>query len=73
MGQADMVLELADGLALAGLSFGAEKSVAGECVFQTGGFVYLDLANRRHGRVSGIPDRPILLLPDPDPHLSPHR
>jgi carbamoyl-phosphate synthase / aspartate carbamoyltransferase len=36
MGQGDMVLELADGLALAGHSFGAQKSVAGECVFQTG-------------------------------------
>ncbi|ORY35403.1 hypothetical protein BCR39DRAFT_509362 [Naematelia encephala] len=36
MGEADMVLELADGLALAGHSFGAKKSVAGECVFQTG-------------------------------------
>lgn len=36
MGQADAVLELADGLALAGHSFGAKKSIAGECVFQTG-------------------------------------
>jgi carbamoyl-phosphate synthase/aspartate carbamoyltransferase len=36
MGEGNMVLELADGLALAGHSFGAEKSVAGECVFQTG-------------------------------------
>ena len=36
MGEADMVLELADGLALSGHSFGAKKSVAGECVFQTG-------------------------------------
>lgn len=36
MGEGDMVLELADGLALAGHSFGADKSVAGECVFQTG-------------------------------------
>lgn len=36
MGEADMVLELADGLALAGHSFGAKKSVSGECVFQTG-------------------------------------
>jgi len=33
----DMVLELADGLALSGTSFGAEgKSISGECVFQTG-------------------------------------
>jgi carbamoyl-phosphate synthase/aspartate carbamoyltransferase len=33
----NMVLELADGLALSGHSFGAEgKSIAGECVFQTG-------------------------------------
>lgn len=39
MGQGDMVLELADGLALSGHSFGANKSVSGECVFQTG--VYL--------------------------------
>lgn len=36
MGQGDMVLELADGLALSGHSFGANKSVSGECVFQTG-------------------------------------
>jgi carbamoyl-phosphate synthase/aspartate carbamoyltransferase len=37
MAEPDMVLELADGLALAGNSFGAEgKSIAGECVFQTG-------------------------------------
>lgn len=36
MGQADAVLELADGLALSGHSFGAKKSIAGECVFQTG-------------------------------------
>lgn len=35
--QPNMVLELADGLALSGHSFGAEgKSIAGECVFQTG-------------------------------------
>ena len=33
----DAVLELADGTAFRGVSFGAEgKSVAGECVFQTG-------------------------------------
>lgn len=36
MGEGDMVLELADGLALSGHSFGAHKSVSGECVFQTG-------------------------------------
>jgi len=37
--EADMVLELADGLALSGTSFGAEgKSISGECVFQTGEF-----------------------------------
>ena len=33
----DGVLELADGSAFRGLSFGAEgKSISGECVFQTG-------------------------------------
>lgn len=33
----DAVLELVDGTAFRGISFGAEgKSVAGECVFQTG-------------------------------------
>lgn len=33
----DAVLELADGTAFRGISFGAEgKSIAGECVFQTG-------------------------------------
>ncbi|TFY80757.1 hypothetical protein EWM64_g3257 [Hericium alpestre] len=36
----DAVLELADGTAFRGISFGAEnKSVAGECVFQTAGMV----------------------------------
>ena len=43
MGEADMVLELADGLALAGHSFGAKKSVSGECVFQTGESRHADL------------------------------
>ncbi|KAF7290659.1 Bifunctional pyrimidine biosynthesis protein [Mycena indigotica] len=32
----DAILELSDGSALRGISFGAQKSVAGECVFQTG-------------------------------------
>ena len=40
LGQQDsqeMVLELADGSAYRGISFGAEgKSISGECVFQTG-------------------------------------
>ncbi|TFY63266.1 hypothetical protein EVG20_g6387 [Dentipellis fragilis] len=37
------VIELADGTALRGLSFGAEnKSVAGECVFQTGMVGYVE-------------------------------
>ncbi|BGP44932.1 Carbamoyl-phosphate synthase [Rhodotorula kratochvilovae] len=31
-----MLLELADGSAYEGFSFGADKSIAGECVFQTG-------------------------------------
>ncbi|TXT10798.1 hypothetical protein VHUM_02303 [Vanrija humicola] len=35
-GQGNAVLEFADGLALSGHSFGAEKSISGECVFQTG-------------------------------------
>lgn len=35
----DIVLELNDGSAFRGFSFGAQgKSVAGECVFQTGKF-----------------------------------
>ena len=33
----DRILQLADGSVFSGISFGAEgKSVAGECVFQTG-------------------------------------
>ncbi|KAK0532788.1 Carbamoyl-phosphate synthase [Tilletia horrida] len=40
---ADMVLELADGTALNGISFGApNKSVSGECVFQTGMVGYVE-------------------------------
>jgi len=38
----DGVIELADGTAYRGISFGAEgKSVSGECVFQTGGYLWL--------------------------------
>lgn len=37
--EAKMVLELADGTAFQGFSFGAQgKSISGECVFQTGEF-----------------------------------
>ena len=32
----DMVLELSDGTAFEGMGFGANRSVGGECVFQTG-------------------------------------
>ncbi|CAD6926772.1 unnamed protein product [Tilletia controversa] len=40
---ADMVLDLADGTALHGISFGApNKSVSGECVFQTGMVGYVE-------------------------------
>jgi carbamoyl-phosphate synthase / aspartate carbamoyltransferase len=36
-GEPEAVLEFADGSAFRGISFGAQgKSVAGECVFQTG-------------------------------------
>lgn len=36
-GQSDAILELSDGSIYPGISFGAAgKSVAGECVFQTG-------------------------------------
>ena len=39
----DAVLEFNDGTAYSGISFGAEgKSVAGECVFQTGIFTLLN-------------------------------
>lgn len=38
-----MVLELQDGSAHQGFSFGAEKSIAGECVFQTGLFYFFFL------------------------------
>jgi hypothetical protein len=41
----DAVLELADGTAFRGFSFGAEgKSIAGECVFQTGEFRFVRLS-----------------------------
>ena len=40
--QGDAVLELSDGSAFQGISFGAAgKSVAGECVFQTGKSQYI--------------------------------
>lgn len=37
--EGDMVLELSDGTAFEGIGFGAQKSVGGECVFQTGKFL----------------------------------
>jgi carbamoyl-phosphate synthase/aspartate carbamoyltransferase len=42
--EVDGVLELSDGSAFRGVSFGAEgKSVAGECVFQTGALVFKEM------------------------------
>ena len=42
----DAVLELADGTAFKGISFGAEgKSVAGECVFQTGAQFFFSVSS----------------------------
>ena len=35
-GDGKMLLELADGSAYEGYAFGADKSITGECVFQTG-------------------------------------
>lgn len=43
-GEADMVLELADGTGFEGVGFGAKgKSAGGECVFQTGEFFFFHL------------------------------
>lgn len=64
----DAILELADGATYSGISFGArDKSISGECVFQTGTWMYTHtvasiLPNRknRHGRVYGILDRSIV-------------
>lgn len=53
MGEGDMVLELADGLALSGHSFGAQRSVAGECVFQTGALAFSILASQMNVRGQG--------------------
>ena len=63
----DAVLELNDGSAYQGISFGAPgKSVAGECVFQTGESsrdIRRCLALKviiRHGGLHGIANRPII-------------
>lgn len=61
----DAVLELADGSAYQGISFGVEgKSVSGECVFQTGGyfdsFVFAYLTCCRYGWVHPVLDGPII-------------
>ena len=63
----DAILELADGTAFRGISFGAEgKSIAGECVFQTGVFDLLFGMTRRyevfvrHGRLYRVVDRSLV-------------
>ncbi|CEH13480.1 carbamoyl-phosphate synthase [Ceraceosorus bombacis] len=38
----EMVLDLADGTSYKGISFGAKKSISGECVFQTGMVGYVE-------------------------------
>ncbi|THH14748.1 hypothetical protein EW146_g5629 [Bondarzewia mesenterica] len=75
----DAVLELADGTVSGGISFGAEgKSIAGECVFQTGMVGYTESLTdpSYEGQILiltyplignyGVPDRPsdILTLPE---------
>lgn len=64
-GEPDTVLELADGLALAGHSFGANKSVAGECVFQTGQLCralcgWARSPSRRHGWLPRVAHGPLV-------------
>jgi Carbamoylphosphate synthase small subunit len=62
------VLELTDGSSFRGISFGADgKSVAGECVFQTGQSASPDLVypsshifGIRHGGIHRILDRPFV-------------
>ena len=58
-------LVLSDGTAYHGISFGAEKNVAGECVFQTGLFVLLSErghhVKNRYGGLSGITDGSFVL------------
>ena len=69
----DGVLELADGSAYRGLSFGAEgKSISGECVFQTGlslGYIFMNKViakfEFRYGWIHRILDGSILRRPDP--------
>lgn len=62
----DGILELADGSSYRGISFGAEgKSVAGECVFQTGKYPLRSIpiysqGIPRYGRIYGITDRPFV-------------
>lgn len=72
MVEADMVLELADGLALSGHSFGAKRSIAGECVFQTGQAHALRLCPAypfRYGRLPGVTDGSLLFVTNFDPYL----
>ena len=76
----DAVIELSDGTVFGGISFGAEgKSVAGECVFQTGmnhfsRRSFLRVKNsRRYGGLYRVFDRSIIRGPDPHPHLPPRR
>lgn len=70
------VLELADGSAYCGISFGAEKkSIAGECVFQTGSMPKIDLligtdCAIRDGWIYGVTHRSILRGPDSCANIS---
>jgi carbamoyl-phosphate synthase/aspartate carbamoyltransferase len=74
----DAILELNDGSAFRGISFGAQdKSVSGECVFQTGSvhvrcsmLSYSNLSPPRYGRLHRIFDRSFLRRPDPHSHIS---
>lgn len=62
----DGVLELIDGSAFRGISFGAEgKSVAGECVFQTGMLIdhvrmLVFTRKIRHGGIYRVLNRPLV-------------
>ncbi|KIP04431.1 hypothetical protein PHLGIDRAFT_109615 [Phlebiopsis gigantea 11061_1 CR5-6] len=77
----DAVLELADGTAFCGFSFGAEgKSIAGECVFQTGMVGYTESLTdpSYEGQILiltyplignyGVPARPATADPEKIPH-----
>lgn len=68
-----MALVLQDGSRFDGYSFGADCSISGECVFQTGALASPSFLMFRHDKLCRVLDRPLIQRANSGIIVSTHR